>query len=108
MRRGHAQEPLARAVGRDLLGDNFGPGERAALGELLEERPGDIAHRRKLARAAMVDPMPELRGAHVELALGRADFGESADDFGARRAGEAQGLAIRGGSGGGGGHGAGF
>ena len=55
----------------------------------------------------MVDPMPELGNAHVALALGRADFGESADDFGARRAGEAQRRAIHGVSGGGG-HGAGF
>ena len=96
MRGRHAQEPLARAVGRDLFGGDFGSGERATLGEFLEERPGDIAHRGKLARAAMVDPVPELRGAHVELALGRADFGESADDFGARRAGEADWRAIQG------------
>ena len=45
-------------------------------GQPVEHRAGDIAHRRELAGAAMVDPVPELGAAHLELALGRADFGE--------------------------------
>jgi hypothetical protein len=75
---GEAQEPLPGAVGGDLLGHDFGPRECAAFGEPVEHRTGDIAHRRELARAAMVDPMPELRGAHLEVALGHARFGEGA------------------------------
>src|SRR5580704_5303838 len=64
--------------------------------------PGDVAHRRKFTRAAMVDPVPQLRGAHVELALGRADFGQRKFDLGARPACKAHGRAILGFQGGGG------
>jgi hypothetical protein len=62
--------------------------------------------RSKLARAAMIDPVPELRDAHVEFALGNPDFAEGADDFGARGAGEAHRRAFLGGKGGG--HASGF
>jgi hypothetical protein len=32
----------------------------------------------------MIDPVPELRDAHIEFVSGNPDLGESADDFGAR------------------------
>ena len=105
--RRHAQKPFARPVRGNLLGDDFGPRERKALAKLFKQRPRNVAHGGKLGDATMVDPMPELGGAHVELALGHADLGKRAHDFGARRAGEAQGRAVQGMSGGGG-HGAGF
>ena len=50
----------------------------------------------------MVDPVPKLRGAHPPLALGHADFGERARQFGAGRPGEDDGRARQIGSGGGG------
>ena len=84
VRRQHPQQPLGRAVGRDLLGDDRGARQRAAFDELVEERPGDVAYAAKFARAAMIDPVPELRDAHIEFASGNPDLGESADDFGAR------------------------
>ena len=103
----HPEQPFAGAVGRDLFGDDFGPHEAIARRKRLQERPRDVAHRRKLARAAVVNPVPELRDAHVALALGDADFGKGAGKLGARRAGEAHGRAAVG-SGDGGVHGAGF
>ena len=102
MRGRHAQEPLARAVGGDLLGSDLRPRERIAVGELLEQRPGDVAHRREIARAAMVDPVPELGGAHLELALRHADFGERMAEFRAGRPSEAHGRGVLGFEGGGG------
>ena len=100
----HAQQPLAGAVGRHLLGGDLGPRQSEALAELVEQRPGDVAHRREVARAAMVDPVPELRPAHAQFALGDADLGERAHQLDAGRAGEAL---WRGRLGGGGqGHGA--
>ncbi len=36
----------------------------------------------------MIDPMPELRRAHADFALGRADLGERGGEFRTRRAGE--------------------
>ena len=85
---GQAQEPLAGAVGGKLLGDDLGPREGAAFGQPVEHRPGDMAHRREFAGAAMVDPAPQLRGAHIELALGRPSLGKRAPELGARDAGE--------------------
>ena len=38
----------------------------------------------------MIDPVPELRDAHIALALGDAEVGEGAGDFGSRRACEAR------------------
>ena len=94
---GHAEQPFARAVGGNLLGDDFGARQRMALGEPIEQRAGDVAHRGKLARAAMVDPVPELRDAHVALALGHAEVGKRAGELGSRRAREAHRRAVLGG-----------
>jgi hypothetical protein len=102
--RGQPDQPFARAVRRDLLGDDLWTGQRVALGELFEQRPRDVAHGGKIARAAMVDPMPELGGPHAGLALGNADVEESMRQFDARRPG--QGARRRREGGGGKGHGA--
>ena len=72
------------------------PLQRAALGELVEQRTRDVAHRCEFADAAMIDPMPELPGAHPQFALGHAYIGERARDLGAGGAGEANGGADRG------------
>ena len=103
MGRGHPHQPLPRAVGRHLLGDNLGPGEGEALGELVEHRPGDVAHFGEIASASVVNPVPELRDAHFALALGHADVFERACDFRPRRAGEERQRSDSGA--GGGGHG---
>ena len=107
MRRRHPEQPFARAVGRNLFSDDVGPREIVAFRELVEERAGNVAHRGKLAHAAMIDPMPKLRDAHVALALGDAEVGQGAGDFGARRAREAHRRALLDGRDDGG-HGAGF
>ena len=62
-----AQQPLARAVGRDLRFDHFGPRDDEALGEPAALRLGDVAHRRKVADPAVVDPVPDLLGAELGL-----------------------------------------
>ncbi len=90
-------QPLARAVGRHLLDDDLGAREVVPRGELLEQGLGDVAHRREFARAAVVDPVPELRHAHLQLALGHADLGERAGELGTGRPCEAHGRAILGG-----------
>ncbi len=85
----HPDQPFARAVGGNLLGDDFGPGERVARRELLPQRPRDVEHLAEISDALVVDPVPELRDAHAPLALGHAEFGERKRQFGARGAGEA-------------------
>ena len=55
----------------------------------------------------MIDPVPQLRDAHVPLALGDAEVGQGAGDLGSRRAREARRRAALG-RGNGGGHGGGF
>ncbi len=62
-----AQQPLARAVGRDLRLDHLGPRDDEALGQPGALRLGDVAHRRKVADAAIVDPVPGLLGAQLRL-----------------------------------------
>ena len=47
----------------------------------------------KFADAAVIDPVPELCGAHARFALGHAEFGDGGKDFGARGAGEIFGRA---------------
>ena len=59
-----------------------------ALGEPFEQRTLNVAHIGKFAGAAMIDPVPELRGAHARFALVNAEFGNGGKDFGARGAGE--------------------
>ena len=62
--------------------------EGEALGELVEKRGRDIAHRGELPDAAMIDPMPELGDAHAPLARRDADLGERLGKLGSGRAGE--------------------
>ncbi len=64
---GRAQQPFARAVGRDLRLDHVGPADHEALGEPGMLRLGDVGHRGELGRAAIVHPVPELLGAQLGL-----------------------------------------
>ena len=89
MRRRHPHQPFARAVGRNLLGEDVGTRQVAALGKPVEQRPSDVAHRRELMHAAMIDPVPELGEPHVPLALGDAEGGEGGQNLGTRRPREA-------------------
>ena len=87
-RRGHPQQPLARAVLRDLLADDRGTVERVGVGQRLAQALADVRHRLEVADAAQVDPMPELPDAHPQLALGHADGGEFFFQFIPRQAGQ--------------------
>src|SRR5215204_677878 len=73
-RRRHADQPLAGAVLRDLLGDDLGTIERVGVGKRSPQALADVRHVLEAAGAAKVDPVPELRGAHPAIALGHADF----------------------------------
>ena len=44
----------------------------------------------------MIDPVPELGGAHAQLALGHADLAKALDHFAARRSGEEHWRAVLG------------
>ena len=81
-RRGHADEPLARAVLRDLLGDDRRAVEGVDRGERAWRRPlPTFVMASKVAGAAQIDPVPELGDAHLQLALGHADRREPVLQF---------------------------
>jgi len=83
---GQSQPPFARAIDRDLLGDDLGARQGEARGEPCPEILGDIAHGAEIGRSADVEPMPELADAHAHLARGHADRGERLAEARAREA----------------------
>ena len=62
-----AEQPLAGAVGRYLRLDHLRPGDRKTLGQPGLLCLGDVGHRRKIADAAIIDPVPDLLGAQLGL-----------------------------------------
>ena len=53
------------------------------LGQLLPHDLGDIEHGVEIARAVEIDPVPQLRDAHADLALGRPDRAQGVGQPGA-------------------------
>ena len=101
--RGEADQPFARAVGRDLFSDDLRTFEREALRQLLAQRLADVEHAVEVADAVEIDPVPELPGPHADLAVGRVDLAQDLAETGARQAHEAArpdgGLRLGGGGG---------
>ena len=64
---GSAQQPFARAVGRVLGFDHFGPPDHEPLGQPGAHRLGDIGHRFEIGDAAMVEPVEYLFRAQLGL-----------------------------------------
>ena len=73
---GKPQQPLARAVDRDLLGDDLRTVERVECFEATAQILRDVRHVFEARHAAHVDPAPELADAHAELLFGNAGRGE--------------------------------
>jgi hypothetical protein len=82
------QQPFARAVDRDLLGDDLGPRQRTGRRERGPQLLADIGHRREIGAAAMIDPVPELAGAHPHLRRRHADGSERIAELRTRQADE--------------------
>ena len=70
-----AQQPFARAVNGELLGDDFRPAQSEMLGKLAAKRLGDVGHDVEVGRPAHIDPAPELGHPHAMLPLGHAKRG---------------------------------
>ena len=82
-----AQQPFARAVLGDLLGDDLRPGDGdSAPASAARSSFETLVMAPKVGDAAHVDPVPELAGAHAHLALGHADRGERRAEAVARQA----------------------
>ncbi|MNE09515.1 hypothetical protein D3C80_1021890 [compost metagenome] len=71
-RRG-ADQVFARAVPGDLTLDDLGAGQGEGLGQGRAGLLADVAHQGEVGDAVVVDPAPDLGGAHFRL-LGRADL----------------------------------
>ena len=82
---GQAQQPLAGAVGRHLLGHDLGPRQREVLRERRAQLLRDAGHGVEVAGAAHIDPVPELLHAHLALLLGHADLPQRIGQLGARQ-----------------------
>ena len=67
-----AQQPLAGAVIRDLLGHDLGAADDEGLLETFAQVARDVGHFGEVLHAAMVDPVPDLPGPHAPLLLGDA------------------------------------
>ncbi len=65
-----AQQPFARAVAGDLFGDDLRPLQRKVRRHVGAEILRQIGHRREVARAMDIDPVPQLAHAHVRGLLG--------------------------------------
>ena len=81
---GQAQQPFARAVDRDLLGDHFGPLQREALIERGAQLLRHAGHLVEARDAADVDPVPQLLHAHLALLVRHADRAERLGEHRAR------------------------
>jgi hypothetical protein len=68
----NAQQVFSGAVGGKLPGDNLGPGDLELLGQQAAIGLGQIGHRLEIGNPALVDPLPQLAGAHPRLTLRRA------------------------------------
>ena len=79
-------QPFARAVDRDLLGDDFRPRRGETLRQCCAQILGQRRHFRETLRAAHVEPLPDLLDAHALLALGHAGAAEDLREPGARQA----------------------
>jgi len=88
------EEPLAGAVGRDLLHDHLGPRDRKAFGQPGAVRLGDVAHRLETGSAAIIDLVPDLLGAQLGLAGVHAGLDERIADRVAREADEVHARVI--------------
>ncbi len=75
----------ARAVGRDLLGHDLGARERKMLVERRPQVFRDAGHRIEPARAAHVEPMPDLLDPHLALGRRHADACERLRQLRARQ-----------------------
>ncbi len=67
-----AQKILARAIGRDLARHDLGDRHLEMLGQQRAIVLGQIGHRRKVAYAPVVDPLPDLTDPHLRLPLWRS------------------------------------
>src|SRR5262249_26246011 len=85
---GQAQEPFARATGRDLLGNDFGTCQREMLLERRAQLSRDAGHGLEPAGAAYVEPMPDLLHAHLALHRRHANACERLHQLRARQAHE--------------------
>jgi hypothetical protein len=83
-----AQEPLARAVDRDLLGVHLRTREREVLVEHRAKGLRDVQHLVEALHAAHVEPVPELLHPHLALALRHADAAERNGKLGPAQADE--------------------
>ena len=84
---GRADQPLARAVAAHLPLHHLGPGDDEMVGEAAPHLLGHVAHGGEVGGAVMVDPAPELGGAHLRLV--RRDGAAGDQGGGEFRAGEA-------------------
>ncbi len=89
---GQPQQPFARAVDRNLLGDDLRPLQREALLERDAQVLRHAGHGGKARHAAHIDPVPELLHAHLALLFGHADVAER---IGQRRARQADQRGLR-------------
>mmetsp|Transcript_21677 Transcript_21677/g.84466 ORF Transcript_21677/g.84466 Transcript_21677/m.84466 type:complete len:526 (+) Transcript_21677:1337-2914(+) len=58
--RADIEQPLDRAVGRDMLGDDIQRADDGTAGELLAQRLGEVGHLFEVRRALLVDPAKQL------------------------------------------------
>ena len=82
---GQAKEPLAGAVGRHLLRHHLGTRQREVLRQHGAQLLRHAGHGVEVARAAHIDPVPELLHAHLALLLGDAGLPQRVGQFGARQ-----------------------
>jgi hypothetical protein len=76
------QQPFARTVDRNLLGDDFGANKREALRQRCAQFLRHAGHLVEFGEAAEIDPVPKLLHAHLALRFRHADlrqrFGQAA------------------------------
>ncbi len=69
---GKSEQPFARAVERDLLGDELWAREGKGAAKLGAELLGNVGHALEIGGTAHIKPVPQLAHAHARLALGHA------------------------------------
>ena len=69
---GNAHQIFARAVGADLAGNNLGQLNGKVPGQPRPEVLGQVGHLCKIAHPPIVQPLPDLAHAHLDLTLRRA------------------------------------
>ncbi len=68
---GDAQEILARPVRRNLPRHHLGQGDLELLRQQRTVVLRKVRHRREVAHAPVIDPLPDLAEPHLRLLLGR-------------------------------------